>query len=92
MKLHDLLDPDEIRRMLDEGYVHLQVHPSHPLGILNYADKASWEGVWNNSTLTCRGLIYDMTNYDVLARPFAKFFNYEQHGPEWVPPAGRGGC
>lgn len=82
MKLHDLLDKDLLGQMEDEGYVHLQVHPSEPLGILNYTDKASWDGVWNDVTLTCRGLIYDMTNYDVLARPFSKFFNYEQFGPE----------
>lgn len=88
MKLHDLMNKGLLGQMMDKGYIHLQVHPSEPLGILNYTDKAAWEGVWNEVTLTCRGLIYDMTNYDVLARPFAKFFNYEQLGPAFVFPSG----
>lgn len=88
MQLHDLIDKALLTEMYDAGYIHLQVHPREPLGILNYTEKASWEGVWNDATLKCRGLIYDMTTMRVLARPFEKFFNYEQLGPQWVPPTG----
>lgn len=88
MKLHDLMSPTQLEIMMDKDYIRLQVHPSEPLGILNYTDKASWDGEWNDVTMTCRGLIYDMTNYDVIARPFKKFYNYEQFGTEYIFPDG----
>lgn len=84
MKLYDLLDKALLARMYDEGYVKLQVHPSEPLGILNYTDKATYSGEWNPVTRACRGLIYNMVTEDIVARPFDKFFNYEQLGPEWL--------
>lgn len=89
MKLHELIDKELLAEMYDKGYINLQVHPREPLGILNYAKKTAWEGMWNDATMKCRGLIYDMTTMEVLARPFEKFFNYEQLGPEWVRPFGR---
>lgn len=87
MKLHELIDKDLLAEMYDGGYINLQVHPREPLGILNYAKKTAWEGVWNDATMKCRGLIYDMTTMEVLARPFEKFFNYGQLS-DWTPPGG----
>ena len=60
--------------MIDEGYVNVQKHPFYDLYIYNYAPKAQYERVWNEVTLVCRGLIMD-SNFKVIARPFAKFFN-----------------
>lgn len=85
MKLHELLNKSLLTEMYEQGYVNLQVHPQEPLGILNYSDKASWDNVWNPVTRACRGLIYDMQTMEVLARPYDKFFNYEQLGPEFCP-------
>jgi RNA ligase len=47
--------------------------------ILNYTEKAAFEGYWNNVTLNCRGLIIGPF-CDIIARPFPKFFNYGQPG------------
>ena len=88
MKLHDLLDKDLLGTMMELGYVDFQVHPTENLGILNYSKKAAWDGEWNDVTTACRGLIYDHQTYEVIARPFPKFFNYEQLGPEWEIPDG----
>lgn len=77
MKLHDLLDPIELEDMIEQGFVRWQTHPDYPsYVILNYSDKAVIFHVWNNVTRQCRGLIYNATTYEVIARPFPKFFNY----------------
>ena len=88
MNLHDLLRPELLGRMSDEGYVNLQVHPTENLAILNYSKTAAWDNMWNDVTMACRGLIYDHQTYEVIARPFEKFFNYEQLGTGWPIPEG----
>lgn len=64
-----------LRQAIDDGYVRTQSHPTLPLTIFNYTDKAVYDRAWNNVTLTCRGLIA-YADGTVLARPFRKFFNY----------------
>lgn len=66
--------------MITGGYVRSQVHPTLPLTIFNYTEKAAYEGVWNDVTLQCRGLIVNYSTGAVVARPFKKFFNYGQTG------------
>lgn len=89
MKLHELIDKDLLAEMYEQGYIDLQVHPQEPLGVLNYAKKTAWEGMWNAATMACRGLIYNMQTMEVIARPFEKFFNYEQlGGPAWMARSG----
>lgn len=70
--------------MVRDGYVRVQRHPTLPLRIFNYSEKAAYEGVWNAVTLACRGLIVDDEDY-VVARPFTKFFNYGQTGAAEIP-------
>jgi RNA ligase len=80
LELYDLLDRAAIAAALDDGYIRQQVHPSEPLAILNYTEKAAYENVWNPVTLTCRGLIWNTATGQVVARPYPKFFNYGQVG------------
>ena len=63
--------------MIENGYITRRKHPDLPLYIYNYTAKAQYENVWNESTLTCRGLICDEGGH-IYARPFRKFFNLEQ--------------
>jgi RNA ligase len=79
MKLTELLDRDLLDEMLAGGYIRTRFHPTLPLQIFNYAEKAQYERVWNEVTRTCRGLIVDTVSGEVVARPFPKFFN---HGEE----------
>ncbi|MFG2211917.1 RNA ligase [Streptomyces sp. NPDC048638] len=74
----DLLDPVLLARSLDAGYVREQTHPTLPLRIFNYAEKAVFEREWDEVTLQCRGLVIDHQGR-VLARPYGKFFNYSEH-------------
>jgi RNA ligase len=77
--LLDIMDIKLLNEMKEQKYVREQVHPHFSrLRILNYTESAAWENVWNEVTLQCRGLIYDIETAEVLARPFRKFFNHEQ--------------
>jgi RNA ligase len=81
MSLHidELCDPALLAAMVSGGYVRTQRHPSLPLLIYNYTEKAQYENVWNAATLACRGLVASADG-TVVARPFTKFFNHGQPG------------
>jgi RNA ligase len=81
MKLSDLLDPVHLDDMLTQGYVRKQTHPSLPLAIFNYTEAATYERVWNDVTMQCRGLIYNTETGEIAARPFRKFMNYGEPSP-----------
>ena len=70
--------------MLDERMVMVQKHPAADLFIYNYTNKAQYDRVWNEITLQCRGLILD-ADFNIVARPFKKFFNLEEHPAEDIP-------
>lgn len=73
--IDELFDPKLLAEMVSGGYVRTQTHPTLPLVIHNYSEKAAYERVWNDVTRTCRGLIVDARTGEVVARPFPKFFN-----------------
>ena len=77
MKVTELFTEDEFTKMEKGGYVRKQVHPTQPLTILNYTDKAQFDQVWNSVTTTCRGLIVATETQEVVARALTKFFNYD---------------
>jgi RNA ligase len=84
-QLYDIVDRDELRAAIEAKHVREQFHPSEPLAILNYTEACVYENGWNDTTLLCRGLIYNTDDGQVVARPFAKFFNYGQPGAAEIP-------
>lgn len=76
-RLHiaDLFDLEYLDKAVEQGFVRVQTHPTEPLVIYNYTEKAQYEREWNAVTMGCRGLIVGTDGY-VVARPFQKFFNY----------------
>jgi len=66
------------------GLLHKQHHPKLDLTIWNYTPKVQYERLWDEITLQCRGLVTNSKG-DIIARPFKKFFNYEEHKPEEIP-------
>ena len=60
-----------------QGLLYQQVHPTLPLSIWNYSEKVQYDSLWDDITLSCRGLVTD-DNGNVVARPFRKFFNIEE--------------
>lgn len=67
-----------------DGLLHKQTHPTLDLTIWNYSPKVQYEKLWDDITMQCRGLVTNSKG-DIVARPFKKFFNYEEHKPEDIP-------
>lgn len=72
------MDWNKVDELVAGGYISVRKHPTAGLFIYNYTQKAQWDGHWTPETKACRGLITD-GNRKIVARPFAKFFNIEQH-------------
>jgi RNA ligase len=80
---------DQLNKYHEDGLLYKQVHPTLPLTIWNYTEKVQYEGLWDEITLQCRGLITDNNTGKVLVRPFKKFFNYEEVvGKNVIPTKG----
>ena len=76
------VDLVELATMVEQGYVRKVVHPAGHLELFNYSEKCTYEGIWNDTTRQCRGLILDLEG-NIVARPFSKFFNWgEPHAPD----------
>jgi RNA ligase len=71
-------------QLVEEGWLISQVHPALDLTIYNYSQKTQYESHWTPETLMCRGLVLN-SDGDIVARPFAKFFNASEHGPGEIP-------
>lgn len=67
-----------------DGLLHKQTHPTIDLTIWNYSPRVQYEKLWDDITIQCRGLVTNSKG-DIVARPFKKFFNYEEHKPEDLP-------
>lgn len=77
MLLSDVFELTSLIKAINDGYVRVQRHPEIPTyEILNYTEKAVFDRHWTPVTLNCRGLI--VQGMHVLARPYAKFFNYAE--------------
>ena len=73
-----------LRELLKNKLVSVQKHPYSDLFIYNYSPKVQYEKLWNEVTLKTRGLILD-SEMNIIARPFGKFFNLEEHNPNEIP-------
>ena len=80
---------EKLEKYYEDGLLFKQVHPVHDLTIWNYTPKVQYERLWHTYPLLlqCRGLV---TNSEgkIIARPFKKFFNYEEYlenTPEMIP-------
>lgn len=75
--LSDICDPDAVTQAIADGYIAVRWHRDGNLRILNYTAAAQYDQHWTPETIACRGLIVDDTD-TVVARPFPKFFNWNQ--------------
>jgi len=69
---------------IERGLIIKQVHPTLPLSIYNYSRTCQYGAQWDYITLNCRGLVLDNEG-NVIAKPFPKFFNYEEHTADEIP-------
>lgn len=87
--IYELINSGQLQRMLDKGYIRKQVHPSEPLAIFNYTQQAVFAQDWCPATRICRGLIVNTETDEVVARPFPKFFNWNEPFAPAIPPDAR---
>lgn len=70
----------EILPYLRKKLVSEQIHPEDPnVRIYNYTQECQFSKAWDEITTQCRGLILNVATGETLARPFEKFFNYQEH-------------
>lgn len=74
-----------VNDMINQKYLNVQRHPNADIWLYNYSAMCQIEHVWNDVTITCRGLICD-SDYNIIARPFPKFFNYEEIDDKSIIP------
>lgn len=79
----ELFDVAELDRAIAEGFVRSRRHSRLPLWIFNYTEHAQYRAQWDVVTRSCRGLIID-DDQRVVARPWAKFFEYRSDDPSVV--------
>lgn len=72
------IDLPRFREREAQGLIACREHPTHDLLIWNYTPKCQFEHAWDDVTIQARGLI-TRADGTVVARPFRKFFNYEEY-------------
>lgn len=78
------MNKELLKQMITEKLVSVQKHPKADLFIYNYSPRVQYERLWNEITLKTRGLILD-SEMNIIARPFGKFFNLEEHSESDLP-------
>ncbi|MDR1358632.1 MAG: hypothetical protein LBJ48_04690, partial [Coriobacteriales bacterium] len=90
MNLSEIIDTDLVAREVADGYINCSRHPRDPdLKILSYSKLAQMLGHWNEATKQCRGLIVhskasDLSDAEIVARPWRKFFTLQQVQSGWA--------
>lgn len=82
---------ETIKPYIEKKLVSEQKHPDDPnIRIFNYTQTCQFSGEWDDVTRQCRGLIMNVETGEILARPFPKFFNYQEHiAKGWPLPEGK---
>lgn len=77
-----MLNPEFLANLAVEielGRVRRIPHPSLPLCIYNYTEQTQFSRTFNEVNSICRGLVIS-NDGEIIARPFPKFFNFEELG------------
>jgi RNA ligase len=83
MKVLEKIDWSILNTYIDNNLIMANKHPEYDLWILNYSPKVQSKKFWDDYTLSCRGLVIDAEG-NIIARPFRKFKNMEEHLPEEI--------
>ena len=70
----------DILPYIEKGLVKAECHPEDKdVVIFNYTNECQLSHAWDSITTQCRGLILNIKTGEVIARPFRKFFNLDEH-------------
>ena len=83
------MDYKTIKPYIDKGLIIENKHPENPdVRLFNYTAECQFSASWDDITKQCRGLVMNIVTGEILARPFPKFFNYQEHPCKgWPVPA-----
>lgn len=87
MKLNEIINIEHLNELIEKGYISRKFHNDYPLAILNYSKLAEYDDklIWDNEMNVSRGLIYETTRMNIIARPFSKFWNIsDNRHPETI--------
>ena len=65
---------DLLEQMVRDGYIKRTPHNNLGLYIYKYTEKCTYEEIWNEMTIMCRGLVLD-SDYNIIMNCIPKFFN-----------------
>jgi len=74
------IDWNVLDTYIEKDLIIANKHPDYDIWILNYSKTTQFTKAWDLYTVSCRGLVVDADG-NILARPFQKFLNYEEHNP-----------
>lgn len=83
MKILEKVDWNLLNVYIENNLIVSNKHPEYDIWILNYSPKVQSKKFWDEYTLSCRGLVIDADG-NILARPFQKFKNFEEHDPSEI--------
>lgn len=83
MKFLEKIDWKVLNEYIEQSLIVANKHPEYDIWILNYSPKAQSKRFWDEYTMSCRGMVIDADG-NILARPFQKFKNYEEHDPSEI--------
>lgn len=83
MRTLEKVDWNVLNNYIEENLIIANKHPDFDIWILNYSPKAQSKKFWDEYTIACRGMVID-SDGNILARPFKKFKNYEEHDPSEI--------
>lgn len=64
---------------IEKKLINENIHPfNNNIRIFNYSPEVQFNKLWDDITMSCRGLILNIQNNEILAFPFKKFFNYSE--------------
>lgn len=72
-----------LNQYIEQSLIVANKHPEYDIWILNYSPKAQSKKFWDEYTISCRGMVIDAKG-KILARPFQKFKNFEEHDPSEI--------
>ncbi len=77
------VDWNVLNGYINDNLIMANKHQEYDIWILNYSPKVQAKKIWDEYTLSCRGLVIDAEG-NILARPFQKFKNYEEYDPSEI--------
>lgn len=81
--LDSIASVEDFEKAYQDRLIEATPHPDPnvPYVVLDYSREAQFKNEWNDITVNARGLIINRETGEIVARPFRKFFNYNQPVP-----------